>query len=127
MKFYVYIIAEQHNHFIRGSQCVKIGVVRNIERRLSQLQTGNPKTLEVVMSVGPMSRMQAYRLEAQFHHKLSDQRISGEWFNRSVLRRLRDLSGLSLDGEINIHRTSAGMNGLYKLKNLERLVQEDHG
>lgn len=121
VKFYVYIIAEQFNPSLRGSQCVKIGVAGNIVRRLSQLQTGNPKKLQLVMEFGPMSRMQAYRLEGQFHEQLSSECVGGEWFDRKVLRRLRDLDGLSLCGDVKIHRTKAGMNGLYKLKNLERM------
>lgn len=60
------------------SNAVKIGYTEDLEKRLSGLQTGNPRPLRVLMYIdGDLSR------EAEFHAEYADFRMEGEWFDAS--------------------------------------------
>lgn len=62
-------------YFITDGDCTKIGVAKNPNKRLVQLQTGNPNKLVIakVMQGG-------YREESALHEALKDSRLEGEWF-----------------------------------------------
>jgi hypothetical protein len=68
-------------YFIRviGTNMVKIGYTTNpVKCRLSQLQVGNPRALEVLETV----QTPDYKdIEGELHQKLASRRIRGEWFN----------------------------------------------
>lgn len=70
--------ADTFCYFIGGEVGpVKIGHARDIERRLRELQPGNPMRLRVLAStLGGLTRERAYHF--QFHHH----RLHGEWFER---------------------------------------------
>lgn len=55
----------------------KIGVAKNVERRLKQLQTGNP---EPIILVSKFKSERAYKIESILHRRYSLNRIEGEWF-----------------------------------------------
>ena len=59
---------------------VKIGVANNIDKRISDLQTGCPWPLRLIAKLNCKSRKAAYSLERQFHRNYSHKRIQGEWF-----------------------------------------------
>ncbi|MFI5867712.1 GIY-YIG nuclease family protein [Streptomyces sp. NPDC051546] len=59
-----------------GSTRVKIGTSVNPEKRLKELQTGNPDRLEVLWCT-PGGR----ELEALLHRAFADRRVEGEWFD----------------------------------------------
>lgn len=58
-----------------GSDCVKIGIARNIEQRLAGLQTSCPHTL-VVRDIFKGGRKE----ERKLHRLLKTHRVRGEWF-----------------------------------------------
>lgn len=60
----------------------KVGVSKNPESRLRQLQTGNHRELKIVLIIGPFDESHAYRMEKHIHQVLDANhlRILGEWF-----------------------------------------------
>ncbi len=70
-----------HVYIIRqgNTRLFKIGVSNNPQRRLKNLQTGNPHPLKVVLSV-PCVGISAYEAEALIHRHLGKERVLGEWF-----------------------------------------------
>jgi hypothetical protein len=81
--FHVYVVRE-----VKASKNapVKIGVAVDVRRRIDTLQTGNPRALEVVMTFGPMTRVEAYGLEEFFHRRFKPQRLRGEWFSGHIVK-----------------------------------------
>ncbi len=67
---YVYVIGSA------GSTRVKIGTSVSPEKRLKELQTGNPDRLEVLWST-----FGGRELEGLLHRAFADHRIEGEWFD----------------------------------------------
>lgn len=65
----VYLIREV------GSSFVKVGVASDPSRRLSDLQTGNPRRLEIVWTIPG-----GYDLERALHSWFDKYRAEGEWF-----------------------------------------------
>lgn len=61
---------------------IKVGHSRDVNKRLSQLQTGNHLPLQVVAA---MPFEDAAERENNLHWLLSDYRIEGEWFSVSEL------------------------------------------
>ena len=77
METYIYIINDGDNN-------VKIGKSNNPSKRVKTLQTGNPKSLEIVATF-PVSKEKVFTVEKKCHHKLNTiYEKRGEWF-RSVL------------------------------------------
>lgn len=63
-------------YFVRADAFIKVGVARDIKKRLAGLQTGNPHELEV-LGVLPGSG----RLEKMLHHRFGLYRVrTTEWF-----------------------------------------------
>lgn len=63
------------------NQAYKIGVTkRDCEKRLKQLQTGNPNELELIFH---KSTDHPYRLESMLHHCFNEKKILNEWFDLS--------------------------------------------
>ena len=60
---------------------VKLGISRNPEKRLKQLQTGNDCTLELVAY---RKAENSFQDESALHHAHSAAHIRGEWFNESA-------------------------------------------
>lgn len=73
--FWVYVILEETpRHF------VKVGFTNNVERRLRDLQTGNPDPIVLIAKI--RSSSEAYRaLERDLHTRLKNHRVRGEWFD----------------------------------------------
>jgi len=65
---------------------IKIGVAKNIERRLNALQTANPEKLTVIASIKCSNRLEAYNIESYLHRQLSNRKIRGEWFATCMRR-----------------------------------------
>jgi hypothetical protein len=62
----------------------KIGIARDIDKRLASLQTSNPDPVELIRTFpGPMKLVRQW--EKQAHEELKDHRISGEWFELTAL------------------------------------------
>jgi hypothetical protein len=69
-KHYVYIIQGE-----AGTE-VKVGFTVDVDKRLKELQTGNPKILRplIVLLAPP-------EVERQYHRQLAKSRVNGEWFS----------------------------------------------
>lgn len=63
---------------------VKIGVAKDVHRRLSQLQTGNHLPLNLIAFIPCENRSEAEKLERWLHYKLRRFNIQGEWFSKKV-------------------------------------------
>jgi hypothetical protein len=72
---YVYIIT--HNPF---DGAAKIGISKNPQRRLAQLQTGNPARLIIY---GMFGHINYKSIERSIHAAYADKLILGEWFRLS--------------------------------------------
>lgn len=55
---------------------IKIGISRNVQSRLSKMQTDSPARLSVLAVIKGDERD-----EAEIHRRLADFRVSGEWFH----------------------------------------------
>lgn len=74
----VYVIQEVETEFL------KIGVARNPVYRLSALQGGNPRKLQIAFTLLVKGRERAHVIEFNAHRILAQRKISGEWFKTSV-------------------------------------------
>lgn len=86
------------DHFIYFIQCmdskkhIKIGVARNVQRRIDELQTGCPYELKLIAQMHLTSRTAAYSLESDLHRRLKRFNIRGEWFSKKVrLKKIPEL------------------------------------
>ncbi len=66
-----------------GIPPVKVGIASKIERRLDQIQVGNPNKVILYQSFSCPNRIMASSIEEEFHKKMDEKRIRGEWFNIS--------------------------------------------
>ena len=82
---YVYFIQ-------KGYGSIKIGVADDPDGRLKQLQTGNHGELFVIAKFPFQSREEALSMEKELHGKFSNDRMSGEWFHKRILRKFKDRS-----------------------------------
>ena len=80
-------------YFIKCGNFVKIGYAKDVSKRLSELQVGNPYPL-TIMTVIPGT----LRLEALFHQALQGYRERGEWFNHKYDTPVRKLMVLLNNG-----------------------------
>jgi len=68
---------------------IKIGVAVNVEKRLDELQTGNPQELIIMYKIPMNSRAHAYMVEARLHRQFYRHRIRGEWFKARVIHKIK--------------------------------------
>ena len=76
-------IPDMYVYAIRNTETgsVKLGISRNPQARLKQLQTGNDCSLELLACRRAENR---FRDESALHGKYKDKLVRGEWFNASV-------------------------------------------
>ena len=72
---YVYLIQDVYNN------TYKIGVTKDLNKRIKSLQTGNACELRLVES---FETEYPYRLETMLHRSLEQYRELNEWFNLPV-------------------------------------------
>lgn len=72
---FVYVVRGQ------GTDSVKIGKAKDVRRRLSQLQVGNPITLELLYVVPTDTARTAIRVERNLHARADVDLVRGEWFS----------------------------------------------
>lgn len=76
-----------HVYFVRNGKkngAIKIGLARDVAKRISELQIGNPVELNLIASIPVKNRKEAEKLEKMLHKKFSNQNIRGEWFYGSI-------------------------------------------
>jgi predicted GIY-YIG superfamily endonuclease len=76
---HVYLIQSLENGYY------KIGVSKNPNKRIKQLQTGNPATLKLITI---FKTEHSYRIESFFHKRFSHCRREGEWFELNIQNEL---------------------------------------
>ena len=59
----------------------KIGVSKNPNKRLKEVQTGNPAPVEIVQLYETEN---AYKIESALHNRYSHFNTHGEWFELSI-------------------------------------------
>ena len=64
-------------YFIKDDPYVKIGVTDNLTKRVSQMQTGNPRVLTIMAT---MPSEDPYKMELELHTKFKKYNYQGEWF-----------------------------------------------
>lgn len=69
----VYFIGEEDKDYF----CIKIGVAKDIEKRRSNLQTGNPSAIRLL---GWINTEETFKLERRLHGYFAATRVRGEWF-----------------------------------------------
>lgn len=80
-------LTETWIYLLRGrpKSPVKIGIARDVEARISTLQTGNPDELHLLASF-PGTQAD----ELALHRYLRDERIRGEWFEGELTEQVVD-------------------------------------
>jgi hypothetical protein len=96
----IYVVTDSEDCFFKDIQFVKIGFCtsRDIKARISQLQTGNPRTIRLVALFDIGGSENVLRgCEKLLHWKLRGYCVSGEWFvfGTEVLDTLKAFSQLS--------------------------------
>ena len=76
-KCYVYFIQSDQS---KSKKPVKIGMANDPQKRLEELQTGNPYELSVIATIEFKTRRDASLAESHLHRRLSRMRMRGEWF-----------------------------------------------
>jgi hypothetical protein len=98
-------------YFIKAKNTVKIGYSANPEKRIKELQTGNPEKLELLLTI-PGNR----ETEAAFHTYFDRARLEGEWFRLGSLGNIDSL-------KIAIFATSKWPYAKYKQpKNIKEFI-----
>ena len=77
---------------------IKIGLAKNVNKRMAELQVGNHMDLKLIAAIGPFNRSIAEQIEKQLHKKFKHKHVRGEWFSRTI-----DLSAIK---EIDIENDS---------------------
>lgn len=80
-RYWVYFITDDRGH-------VKIGKTNDVRCRLSELQTGNPYKLRVLLTIPTATESQAFALETALHRKFAKDRMEGEWFSDTHIQEL---------------------------------------
>jgi predicted GIY-YIG superfamily endonuclease len=96
-KSFVYILKAGS----KAKSPIKVGVASNIQKRIKQLQTGNPHEIVLVMHFVCDSRNHAFRLEKTIHDMLKGQRLFGEWFSVSRNNLMKVLNKMGNQDEID--------------------------
>lgn len=68
-------------YFITDGKFIKIGVAKDVLKRMSALQTSNPKKLKLVCVIPCKSENDAHKLEKKLHSCYARFRTNGEWFS----------------------------------------------
>lgn len=71
-KYFVYVISD--------GTAVKVGRSDDPKRRLKGLQTGNPRSLEIVHVVEFSTELESARYEKHLHTVFASRKAHGEWF-----------------------------------------------
>jgi predicted GIY-YIG superfamily endonuclease len=75
-------------YFIQsGYGAIKVGMAKNPEKRLANMQTSIPKSLRLLAAIPLPDRKSARALERELHDLFKDERIRGEWFNRRIVKK----------------------------------------
>lgn len=96
-------------YFLSDGEYVKIGFSDNIRKRISQIQTANPKDLSIDLIIDG-----DYTFEQKIHNDLKDFFIRGEWFyySDSVKEYIDRLRSGDLRWSLGLLNQESEMNAL---------------
>lgn len=114
---YVYFIQSGNGK----SAPVKIGLAKDIEKRISDLQVGNPQPLKLIASIPCRSRKHAEHLEGWLHRCFSNCHMRGEWFRGGKINIKQALNRFDTDTEFTRekHRSIHGSKAEQKIRKLK--------
>lgn len=69
-----------------GDMFIKIGKTNNINRRLTELQTGSPYKLNIIVKIFAENNSHANAIEKMLHERLGKFKSTGEWFTADALK-----------------------------------------
>lgn len=82
---------------------IKIGITTDPQRRLTELQTNSPYTLQIALLIECNNLTTAQQLEKLLHELMHASRSNGEWFHASVLTAIEYAEMLlSISGNISL-------------------------
>jgi len=98
----------------RDDRLIKIGICKNLKKRLIGLQGGNPYKLKVIRQ---FIAEDAQRLEKVFHDLFSDFHVKGEWFKinaagRRWIKSLKNENGQITDCQYYYHANDLSRHSL---------------
>jgi hypothetical protein len=96
---HLYFIAENENGDYDNLR-IKIGISKDIKKRLLHLQTGSPYELKLM---GWIEAQDVRALEKKLHAKYRDRCAHREWFNLSSCDVLEEIKSHSINGYISVH------------------------
>lgn len=75
-----------HVYIIRSGQqgAYKIGIAKDVEKRISELQIGNPNELFLIAKIDFGTPKRAMYVEKMMHRFYKKHHIRGEWFSRKI-------------------------------------------
>lgn len=91
-------INTQHSvYFIRAGSNgpIKIGMAKDVNKRLSTLQTGNHEFLMLLATIPCKSLKEAEYMERKMHRCFKKQHIRGEWYKGSIS--IKDIEAAEFD------------------------------
>ncbi len=80
---------------------VKVGFSKDPERRVKDLQTGNPKPLRLLMKIKCNDDKHARKLEKTLHEMLGNQNIHLEWFKLKKTHVMKMLTAFANNDEFD--------------------------
>ena len=112
---YVYFIrCVDDNNFI------KIGVAKNVQRRLDALQIGCPYPLKVISVIQCRSQSHAYETETRLHKFFKWANIGGEWFRGDI-----ELSKIGDDVRYGDFKVKRSLNKALKERRRNEEIKEE--
>ena len=82
-------------YFIKSGKkgAIKIGKSNRPEKRMAELQTGNPYKLYLIAFIHCETEKEAFSLEKKMHRLFRSQKMNGEWFHSSInLKKVTEIS-----------------------------------
>jgi predicted GIY-YIG superfamily endonuclease len=76
---FVYFISNE------DSNAIKIGIARNVQKRMMSLQTSSPAKLKLMKSLQVDGSEEAQKQERLLHQQFSAIRLNGEWFKADTV------------------------------------------
>lgn len=93
-------------YLISDGEYIKIGVAKNVEARLKDLQVANAKELQLICSFPLKNEKEAFKLEKFLHSEYEAYHIRGEWFNILNYINVQEFKLYSFNAE-NIEKAKA--------------------
>ncbi|MCB1563011.1 MAG: GIY-YIG nuclease family protein [Alphaproteobacteria bacterium] len=123
--FFLYVVAHKNEDgdFVKP---IKIGVTNNLDRRLREIQTGNPLKVGVYASIPFSFEKVAYEAEQHFHdiYKVTSS-LQGEWFDIDPWDAFCGPFSRLTASDVRIARLNEYINTLkWKISELEMVLGE---